>query len=326
MEERCAEWRRSLLKYLMNGLLLQTVFRLLEARSARAAWSNELTAQRLTISVPSRRSRTEIFSLSISAFFAREPLLLKQSVNCMLIRITIRPPLEYPMRSLPQRPFDREWIWLEERSGTRSLLRMSRCLIRSAWRRHRFPVISFPLILTSTPCDNSKTNKESVSRTYKCFDGYAPIMAYIGDEGFLANTELREGKQHSQKGMPYFLREILRLAHQMVDQQLLVRMDSGNDVAENLGILIEDSSWFVIKRNMRRGETKEGWLEKVQGCYRDIRHPREGKTVYIGSSRKDVPYKTAGGEKRPSTSVSAMKSSSAPLIRMASICSLQISK
>lgn len=151
-------------------------------------------------------------------------------------------------------------------------------------------------------------------------------MAYIGDEGFLANTELREGKQHSQKGMPYFLREILRLAHQMVDQQLLVRMDSGNDVAENLGILIEDSSWFVIKRNMRRGETKEGWLEKVQGCYRDIRHPREGKTVYIGSSRKDVPYKTAGGEKRPSTSVSAMKSSSAPLIRMASICSLQISK
>ena len=98
-------------------------------------------------------------------------------------------------------------------------------------------------------------------------------MAYIGDEGFLVNTELREGKQHSQKGTPDFLRETLRLAHQMTDQQLLIRMDSGNDAAENLGILIEDGSWFVIKRNMRRGETKEGWLEKAQqraclGAYR----------------------------------------------------------
>ena len=84
----------------------------------------------------------------------------------------------------------------------------------------------------------------------------------------------------------------------MTDQQLLVRMDSGNDAAENLGILIEDGAWFVIKRNMRRGETKEGWLEKVQGCCMDIRHPHEGKTVYIGSSWKDVPHTTAGGEQK----------------------------
>jgi hypothetical protein len=123
-------------------------------------------------------------------------------------------------------------------------------------------------------------------------------MAYIGDEGFLVNTKLREGKQHSQKGTPDFLRETLRLAHQMTDQQLLSRMDSGNDAAENLGILIEDGSWFVIKRNMRRGETKEGWLEKVQDCCKDIRHPREGKTVYIGSSWKDVPYTTVNGEQK----------------------------
>ena len=145
-----------------------------------------------------------------------------------------------------------------------------------------------PVDIDVTPCDNSKTNKEGVSRTYKGFDGYAPIMAYIGDEGYLVNTELREGKQHCQKGTPDFLRETLRLSHQMTDRQLLIRMDSGNDAAENLGILIEDGSWFVIKRNMRRGETKEGWLEKVQDCCKDVRHPREGKTVYIGSSWKDV--------------------------------------
>jgi hypothetical protein len=98
-----------------------------------------------------------------------------------------------------------------------------------------------PVDIDVTPCDNSKTSKEGVSRTYKGFDGYAPIMAYIGDEGFLVNTELREGKQHSQKGTPDFLRETLRLAHQMTDQQLLIRMDSGNDAAENLGILIVGS-------------------------------------------------------------------------------------
>ena len=29
-----------------------------------------------------------------------------------------------------------------------------------------------------TPIDNSKTSKQGVSRTYKGFDGYAPIMAW----------------------------------------------------------------------------------------------------------------------------------------------------
>ena len=109
-----------------------------------------------------------------------------------------------------------------------------------------------PVDIDVTPCDNSKTSKEGVSRTYKGFDGYAPIMAYIGDEGFLVNTELREGKQHSQKGTPDFLRETLRLAHQMTEQD----------------------------------------------CCKDIRHPREGKTVYIGSSWKDVPYTTVNGEQK----------------------------
>ena len=37
-----------------------------------------------------------------------------------------------------------------------------------------------PVDIDVTPFDNSKSNKEGVSRTYKGFDGYAPIMAYIG--------------------------------------------------------------------------------------------------------------------------------------------------
>ena len=155
-----------------------------------------------------------------------------------------------------------------------------------------------PVDLDVTPFDNSKTSKEGVSRTYKGYDGYAPMMAYIGTEGYAINAELRQGKQHCQNGTPRFLKETLNLSHQLTDQPLLIRMDSGNDAAENLGILLEDGSWYVVKRNMRRGETKEGWLEKVKGCCKDIREPREGKTVYVGSSWKDVAYVDSRGEKQ----------------------------
>jgi len=32
--------------------------------------------------------------------------------------------------------------------------------------------------------------------------------------------------------------------------------DSGNDAVENLSILLEGGSWFIIKRNPRNSETK----------------------------------------------------------------------
>lgn len=82
-----------------------------------------------------------------------------------------------------------------------------------------FPTGLVPVDIDVTPFDNSKTHKEGVSRTYKGFDGYAPIMAYIGTEGFLVNTELREGRQHSQKGTPEFLRETLALSHSRMSKR-----------------------------------------------------------------------------------------------------------
>ena len=154
-----------------------------------------------------------------------------------------------------------------------------------------------PLDIDVSPADNSKTHKEGVSRTYKGCDGYAPIFAYIGTEGYMANTELREGKQHCQNGTPAFLRETLALAHQMTDKPLLIRMDSGNDAAENLGILLEDGNWFIIKRNLRM-EGKDAWYEHIKDVCKDIRYPREGKTVYVGSSWKDVKYITVNGEEK----------------------------
>jgi len=139
-----------------------------------------------------------------------------------------------------------------------------------------------PLDIDVSPFDNSKSHKEEVSRTYKGFDGYAPILAYLGQEGYMMNVELRPGKQHCQKETPAFLRETLTLTRKLTAAPLLVRLDSGNDDAENLGILLEaDQVEFIIKRNLRR-ESKEGWLEQAKTLAQG-EEVRPGKTVYRGS-------------------------------------------
>lgn len=70
-----------------------------------------------------------------------------------------------------------------------------------------------PVDADVTPMDNSKTKKEGVSRTYKGYDGFAPMLAYIGTNGYLVNTELREGSQHCQCGTPEFLKETMGYAN-----------------------------------------------------------------------------------------------------------------
>jgi hypothetical protein len=45
-----------------------------------------------------------------------------------------------------------------------------------------------------------------VSFTYKGFTGYAPIFAYLGEEGYLADVELRPGSTHCQNGTASFLK------------------------------------------------------------------------------------------------------------------------
>lgn len=159
-----------------------------------------------------------------------------------------------------------------------------------------------PVDIDVTPFDNSKSNKEGVSRTYKGFDGYAPIMAYIGTEGYLVNLELRIGKQHCQKETPDFLRETIELCRQLTEKPLLIRLDSGNDASENIGIFMEESYKynnvsFIIKRNPRQ-ESKEEWLESVRECCKNIQHPRDGKTVYTGQTFRDVTYSLSDNEEK----------------------------
>jgi len=137
-----------------------------------------------------------------------------------------------------------------------------------------------PLDIDVSPFDNSNSQKEKVSRTYKGFDGYAPIMSYIGREGYLVDVELRPGKQHCQKETPAFLGETLTLARQLTAAPLLARLDSGNDATDNLAILLEADVDFIIKRNLRQ-ESKEVWLKWAKLCGQAT-ETRPGKTVYRG--------------------------------------------
>ena len=113
-----------------------------------------------------------------------------------------------------------------------------------------------PLDIDVSPFDNSNTKKEKVSRTYKGVDGYAPIFAYIGKEGYVVNLELREGKQHCQRGTPEFLMETIWYSRLITGSKILVRLDSGNDSKENIKIFINEGLDFLIKRNLRKENKK----------------------------------------------------------------------
>jgi hypothetical protein len=137
-----------------------------------------------------------------------------------------------------------------------------------------------PLDVDVSPFDNSGTKKEGVSYTYKKVNGYAPIFAYLGGEGYWVHGELREGKQHCQEGTAAFLRESLRLSKQITAAPLLVRMDSGNDSADNIQVCQAEGVDWLIKRNLRQ-ESVDDWLEKAK-TYGEAEHPRPGKTLYRG--------------------------------------------
>lgn len=144
-----------------------------------------------------------------------------------------------------------------------------------------------PLDADVTPMDNSGSNKEGVSRTYKGFDGFAPMLMYIGNEGYLLNLEFREGKTHCQNGTSAFLRHCFSLLPRLKHKNYLLRLDSGNDALDNqiecqkfnkehASIQID----YIIKRNLRT-ESPLKWLETAQESGQCIQQ-RPGKKVYYG--------------------------------------------
>lgn len=156
-----------------------------------------------------------------------------------------------------------------------------------------------------TPHDNSKTQKEHVSRTYKGTDGYAPIASYLGQEGWAIGYELRAGSQHSQCEFIYTLERNFDAIHRIMkerlihEQALLVRLDSGHDAAETRAWLYElDSPLlidFIVKSNPRSeasAENKQKWYEYAQSLGHLVQWntPRDGKQVATFSIYVDEKY------------------------------------
>ncbi len=150
-----------------------------------------------------------------------------------------------------------------------------------------------PLDIDVFPMNNSGTKKEGVSRTYHGYDGYAPIAAYLGTEGWGLACELREGKQHSQKEFRYVWERILPRARRLTKLPLLVRQDSAHDALENRLRYLEEEVDFIIKCNPR-GEDPGEWLERAerQGVWET---PRPGKRVALFSVIEEHLHRTFAG-------------------------------
>ncbi len=91
---------------------------------------------------------------------------------------------------------------------------------------------SVPLDIDVFCMDNSGTKKEGIGYTYHGYHGYAPIAAYLGEEGWCLNLEFREGSRHSQNNFIPFLQESLARAGVLTRRPLLLRLDSAHDAVE----------------------------------------------------------------------------------------------
>jgi len=156
----------------------------------------------------------------------------------------------------------------------------------SMLRRANVPITGLttghiPLDIDVFPQDNSGTKKEGVSRTYKGHDGYAPVGAYLGQEGWCLEVELRPGKQHSQTDFIPFLRRVLGQARKLTRSPLLVRLDSAHDALDTLVTLREAKKVsYIIKWNPRR-QDHLSWHARAFAKGSSILEPRPGKRVAL---------------------------------------------
>jgi hypothetical protein len=180
---------------------------------------------------------------------------------------------------LEQMAVDAEGIIEQLRESTAKILKMSK--LHGIWIGGKEFI---PVDIDTSVMDNSKTKKEGVSRTYRKVDGFQPIMAYVGKEGYMLDCELRPGSQHCQNGTVEFITKVIgQLCKIKVGKRFLFRLDSGNDAWENMKTIISAGLGYfcIIKRNKRR-ECDERWLKRAKR-HGKLTVPRKGKKIWVGS-------------------------------------------
>ena len=138
--------------------------------------------------------------------------------------------------------------------------------------------------------DNSGTKKEWVSRTYQGVDGYTPIAAYLGNEGWCLALELRPGSQHSALETHYFLERVLPRARELAPAAVpvLSRSDSGFDSVRLLFQqddekrawgLVDRRFEYLVKWNPRK-QVMADWVARANEAD-TWREERTGKRVAL---------------------------------------------
>ena len=145
-----------------------------------------------------------------------------------------------------------------------------------------------PLDIDVFPMDNSGSKKEGVAYTYKGHDGYAPIAAYLGLEGWCVTCELRPGNQHANKEFLHALDRLLPRVRSLCDKPILLRLDSAHDAAENRKYLHERSVDYLIKWNPRKHDPLD-WYTKAETATVWC-HERPGKMVAVFSEALDEEH------------------------------------
>ena len=139
--------------------------------------------------------------------------------------------------------------------------------------------------------DNSNSHKEGVSRTYQKVDGYTPIAAYLGNEGWCLGLELRPGKQHTMKESNAFLERVLPRAQGLTEQPILVREDSGFDSQAHLALLERQRQAFadegrrldyLVKWNPRDSAKADlaTWCAVAEDCWQEELRPGKRQALW----------------------------------------------
>jgi len=148
--------------------------------------------------------------------------------------------------------------------------------------------------------DNSGSNKEQVSCTYRKVDGYLALPAYLGTEGWMVNLHLLPGSQHPQKQFAFFIRETLGRVRQFCKKKILLRMDSAHDAIDNQHELSRhDKLDWIIKWNPRKQDLT-AWAKRVfaEG---EVVTPRPGKRIGIMSVKEKQTVTEPDGKERKIT-------------------------
>ena len=115
-----------------------------------------------------------------------------------------------------------------------------------------------PLDVDLYPLDNSRTQKEGVERTYKGFDGYGALAAYLGTEGWSLLNDLRRGSQHPQKQFQETLKDVVATARKIApERKFLLRADAAHDANATLRTCSELDLDYIIRWNPRKTDVQE---------------------------------------------------------------------